>query len=460
MRRAMRLAVVAAGLAAGLTLATSAGSDPVTLDANALRQLAFTAMKAGFAEQAIGYTDALLNRDPSDTTALTIRSQALRSLGRAEAARAAARAAWAASDSDPERFGASMAMAQALSTEGRRTAAQWWLRRAGQAAPNARAEAVARRDFAYVKSRNPWDIQINVSAAPSSNVNNGSQQDRLTLAGLPFEFEIPADAQALSGFETGLGLRATYRFAPTAPNRLTRANFGVLVQAVTPSSEARARVPDIEGSDFSYAAIEAGLAHRRALNPAGATTLSFGVTGGHNWYGGAALSDYLQLQTGIEHRLNGKSAINAGLAADRVLRIDSSRQSSDRVEASLGYGRVLASGDQVSLEVTAARAVSGSAEIGNEAVGLTLDWTRQTPVAGLGLSAGLGIEQRVYAQSRYVAGGREDIRLSANLTMSFDTLDYLGFSPVLDLRATRNRSNAALFDTQDFGITLGIKSSF
>lgn len=36
----------------------------------------------------------------------------------------------------------------------------------------------------------------------------------------------------------------------------------------------------------------------------------------------------------------------------------------------------------------------------------------------------------------------------------------MGFSPVLDLRATRNRSNAALYDTQDVGITLGIKSSF
>jgi hypothetical protein len=44
--------------------------------------------------------------------------------------------------------------------------------------------------------------------------------------------------------------------------------------------------------------------------------------------------------------------------------------------------------------------------------------------------------------------------------MSFEQVDYLGFSPVLQMQATRNRSNAALYDTQDFGVTFGIKSSF
>jgi hypothetical protein len=202
------------------------------LDAHSLRQIAYAAAKAGYAEDALRYTDALLQRDAADSTALTIRALALRALGRTDAARQAAADAWDNAESDPGRYGAAMAMAQTLSTQGRRGAAQWWLRRAAQHAPSDRAAAVAKRDFAYVKSRNPWDIQINASVAPSSNVNNGSQQDTLTLSGLPFEFEIPQGSQALSGFEAGLGLRGTYRFSPTGPGRQTRASFGALGQMV------------------------------------------------------------------------------------------------------------------------------------------------------------------------------------------------------------------------------------
>ena len=110
----MTLQRVCGWLVAGLLLAGVAGAQPVTLDAHAMRQLAYTAVKAGFAADALNFTDALLLRDPEDTTALTIRSQALRALGRTGEARAAAREAWDAASNDPGRFGAAMAMAQAL----------------------------------------------------------------------------------------------------------------------------------------------------------------------------------------------------------------------------------------------------------------------------------------------------------------------------------------------------------
>jgi len=447
--------------AAALSVAACAvAAQPVTLDADALRKLAFTAVQAGYAEDALRYTDALLQRDPNDSSALVIRSQALRALGRNEAAKAAAKAAWDSAGSDPARFGAAMVMAQALSTGGRRTAAQWWLRRAAENAPNARAEATARRDFSYVKSRNPWDVQINTSAAPSSNVNNGSRQDTLTLAGLPFEFVIEPESQALSGFETGFGISGTYRFSPKGPLRQTTASFGALTEQVVLSSEAKALAPDLSGADFSYQAVEVGVDHKRALDSAGKVALRLGATGGRNWYGGVPLSDYLRLEAGLDRALTGKSVLSFGTLIDRVVRIDSPVQSSDRIEGNLGYARVIGNGDQLSLELMAARAVSDSAEIRNEAVGLTLGWAKAEPVAGIGVQASLAIESRIYADSAYVTGGREDVRLTANLSMQFEALDYLGFSPVIEVQATRNRSNAALYDTQDFGITLGITSSF
>ncbi len=448
-------------LSAALALAADAGqANPLTLEADALRKLAYAAVASGFAEDALRYTDALLQRDPNDSTALVIRSQALRGLGRIDAARDAARSAWDTANTDPGRFGAAMVMAQALATGGRRTAAQWWLRRAAQHAPTDRAEATAKRDFGYVKSRNPWDIQINTSATPRSNVNNGSRQDTLTLAGLPFEFIIDPEAQALSGFETGFGLSGTYRFSPKGPLRQTSASFGVLTEQVVLSREAKELAPDLSGTDFFYEAVELGILHKRALDSDGRTALRLGATGGHNWFGGDPLSDYFRLEAGLDRSLGAKSMLGFSAVGDRVLRIDSPIQSSDRLEGNLGYTLTIPNGDQLSVGLMVARTVSDSAEIRNEAVGLSMSWAKAKPVAGIAVQARLGIENQIYEDSAYVAGGREDVRLSANLSMKFENVDYFGFSPVLDVQATRNRSNAALYDTQDFGITLGITSSF
>ena len=61
---------------------------------------------------------------------------------------------------------AALAVAQALSSEGARTRAQLWLRRAMQVAPTKRQKALAVRDFRYVRLRNPWSTRLSFSVAP------------------------------------------------------------------------------------------------------------------------------------------------------------------------------------------------------------------------------------------------------------------------------------------------------
>lgn len=453
---------LAQAVAAGLIAAVAAlplQAAPLQLDANAMRQLAFQTMQAGYAKDALNLTDALLQADPSDATALIIRSQALRALGQVSQAQAAARLAYAKAETDKGRFGAAMAMAQALSSGGRRTAAQMWLRRAAEHAPSDRAYEIARRDFGYVRSRNPWTLDITGQAQPSSNVNNGSRQDTMTLYGLPYQFEIAPESQALSGFEFGLGLATTYRFAPRAGNRQTEARLGFSGQAVALSASAKAAAPNAKNSDYTYLALEAGLSHRRGLDRAGLNTLRMSGTVGHNWYGGDDLSDYLRLSMGLDHKLSDRAAVNVTLSADHTIRADSAVQSSDRLAVTLGYGTAIGP-DRWSAEVEAAQTASPSAEVRSRQATLSLGWRKGEPVAGIGLSAGLELSQQVFADSRYATGGREDLSVQANLSMSFDKLDYMGFSPVVNLRASRTQSNSALHDRENFGISIGIKSAF
>ena len=457
----LRFKLSAAVVAVVALLAAPATAKPIVLSVDSMRQLAYQTLQAGFAEQALTYTDALLTRDANDTTALIIRAQALRALGRAPEARLVAKQAWNLADTDKARFGAAMAMAQALSSMDRRTVAQLWLRRAAQYAPNARARDIARRDFGYVKSRNPWVLQFDGTAQPSSNINNGSRQTKMSLSGLPIDFEIPAQSQALSGFELGFGVTSTYRFAPT-DRAMTEARFALNGQIVALSAAAKAAAPLARNGDYTFAAAEVGVQQTRALGGQGRTVLRLTGTLGHNWYGGDDLSDYLRLSMGLDHQLHSGAALNFGLSADKTARIDSPLQSSDRVAVTLGYTiRAGAKGaDRLKFELEAATTASTSAEVRSTAQTASVEWTKGAAVAGIALSGGLQIGTQTYSDSRYVTGGRDDLKLSANLSMTFQAIDYLGFSPVLTLQVSKNRSNSALHDSENFGLAFGIRSSF
>ncbi|MDB5660047.1 MAG: hypothetical protein JWS10_2662 [Cypionkella sp.] len=446
-------------IVASLISAAPARAKPVTLGVEAMRQLAFEAVTAGFAEQALVYADLLLQRDPKDSTALTVRAQALRALGRTQEARVAAKLAWKSAQTASGRYGAAMAMAQALSSEGRRMAAQLWLRRAAQIAPNPRAYAIARRDFGYVKSRNPWVLQFDVSASPASNVNNGSSNSYMSIGGIPILFDIPPDQQALSGFQFGLGLSGTYRFSPTAPNRQTEARVGVMAQAVVLSGDAKDKAPNARAQDYTYTALEFGLTHHRALDAAALNVLHLTGTAGHNWYGGDDLSNYMRASADLDHRFQNGTSLGFGVSGDHTARLDRPIQSSDRLAIKLGYNFALAT-NRLSLEVEAAQTSSDSVEVNNDAVTLSLGWRKTKPVAGLMLSGGIDLTQQIFADSRYVIGGREDNKVTAQLQMGFQHVEYMGFSPVLTMQATQVQSNTAQNEHRNLGITLGIQSAF
>lgn len=60
---------------------------------------------------------------------------------------------------------------------------------------------------------------------------------------------------------------------------------------------------DARAVDYRSTALEFGLANHRGLDPANMNVLHISGTAGHNWYGGADLSNYLRLALGLDHNL-------------------------------------------------------------------------------------------------------------------------------------------------------------
>ncbi len=447
-------------LAAVLTLAVfaqSAGAQSVRLDAENLRVLAIQTLEGGDPASALDMADALLEANPADPAALVIRARALRDLGQNDAAIAAAVRAWDGATTPGIRFSAALVRAQALATDGQRLRAQWWLRRAAQIAPDARARALVERDFDYVRARTPLRLRFDVSLRPSSNLNNGSSQSTLTIPGLPFVFDIDGAGQALSGWQATMGFSGRYRLATTASAE-TDLTFALTQQSSLLSSEARAQAPLASNGDYDFAAIEAGLSRRWAATAA--TQLTANLTLGKNWYGGAALSQYTRLTFGSTTRISETLQLDLSVMGEDQNRADSASNDATILGANAAIRWQFASRDQMQIAVAFRDTRSDARAVDHHAASISATWAFAQPVLGTALSVSVDLKASDYARSAYAVDGRQDVQLGLSVDATLRNLDYLGFAPVLSVDVSETRSNINLYDKRDASVGLSITSTF
>lgn len=442
------MACVLVGLGAGL-----ASGKPAVLTVDQMRAFGVEALARGYADQALSIAEALLTRDPDDSSALALKAQALRLLQRLPESEAAARQAWAEADTPGARYTAASTLAQALSLQGHRTRAQFWLRRAVQEAPNGAARQQAEQDFDYVRGQNPLSLQFDLSVQPSNNVNGGARDPLFEYKGIPFV--LSGDAQALSGLSLGLGVQGKYRLSDTQAG-VTSLTFALNQQGVLLSEAARAKAPMARNSDYALSHVEAGVEREFAL-PIGLTTA--GLTAGHTWYDGADLSNNLGAELTLARPVaGGRGSFSFGLT--RQNRLDLALSSSTEAALGASLSKPGPKGDTWQGSVSLARIVSDDIGIDHAEATLALGWQAKAPIMGLDLGASLSLRGADYAASPYTATGRQDLRWAASLSAQVEKISYMGFAPVLSLDFARNDSNVSLYDTQTIGVSLSVKSRF
>lgn len=453
---------LAAGLLAAVLLAPCGAWAEDAMTAQELRRIGYAMMAEGDAKGAEALAEALIARDAKDTAALMLRAQARLKLGQAGGARADARQVYRLSDQRQARFGAAMFVASSLVDDGYVTRGQLWLRRAAQAAPDAASRAVVAKDYDFVRSRNPWLWNFNLRANPSSNVNDGSTEATYTNPGIPWlgpEIEITGAQKALSGIEVAAGFGVTYRLPPTATT-MTALHFRAEQTKVRLSSEAKRIAPGARGQDYDSASVEAGIS-RRWRPEAGRTTFAFGAYASHDWAGGYDLSNALRLEAQADRPLGAGVAGMVALSAERQWRLDSAVRSADVVSLTFGVQKQLANDDRLQLTLGGRHTATDSPGLRNAAVTARLAWDKAAPLAGFSVGGALTFEARDYPDSPFdLRDGRQDRRMSLDISIQHEDVQFYGFSPTLDIRAARNHSDVGLYSSRDLGVTLGIQSSF
>ncbi|WP_146586153.1 tetratricopeptide repeat protein [Puniceibacterium confluentis] len=444
-------------LCLSLASAAAAQTPDMQLTPAQMRGLAAQAVNKGYASEALALSGALLDRDPNDFDALMVHARAARDLGQFDAARASAQQAWNVASGDEQRYAAAVANAQVLSSMGKRTSAQLWLRRAVQTAPSDFHKGMAARDYAYVRSQNPWSTQLSFNIAPSSNINNGSSSETTTLPGLPFVFQLQGAAQALSGTEISGGISTTYKLAESKTRR-TSLRLSVYHRDFILSDEAKRKAPGAKGSDFALTSLTTGL-DQSWIRQNGRLVLGAEATLGKVFYSGDPLYANLNLGGSLRYAFT-PGLLGQFRAAREAQKGYGTRPDAHAWRGSVGLTTVLPQGHRLSTSFNYAEGSSSAdyLDYADHEIDLRLELAK--PVLSTAIELGLTAGHKHHARNAVTGGERNDDTVQGDVTLVFNKLDYYGFVPSLTLRARRTDSNVGIYDSEEFGLQAGIRSRF
>lgn len=446
-------------LAVALSLpGTQARAEPqeITLGRDQSLNFGRQLLAQGRPDVALAMARALVAVDPQDPEALVLLAAALQQQGDYPESRQHARTAYATASNDMLRFEAAMLSGRADFHHGAHTRAQWWLRRAAHNAPDAETREIAERNFLQVRRANPLELHFNLGVTGSSNVNDGSSSETIEIFGLPFRLD--GTARALSGTEIGVDMGLRYRLRASRQSA-TFALAALSTRNYRLSSKAREIAPDARNRDFARQTIEVGLAHRFALSEDGAV---YEITGrlGRTWYGGDLLSNSARLQLSRSTMITPQTNLRLTLSTQRQNRLDSAARSSTSYGLQADVAHAFDSGARLFAAASWRETQAQATNVQNTAHRAQVTYVMAEPVMGVRLSSTLDIEQRRFPENILQPDGRRDLTGRIGLSASLEVVEYMGFSPSLNLQFSRTRSNVSLYESESLDMFLGVNSRF
>lgn len=404
----------------------------------------------------------LLQADSKDIDALLLLSRAERALGNTAPAVEAGRLAWSEVKTDADRFVVASVMAQAHASAENFTRAQFWLRRAAQAAPSEQLSALAARDFAVLRNANPLSFKLSFSAMPSDNVNNGNSNGTLTFAYLPgalanIEWEVPPDSRPLSGLAMTGQIELSYRVARTSRSQ-TNFNFDFASQTYVLSNQAKRTAPDVTAQSLGYQQASIGLSH--AWLPEGASgPFSVDLSLSKSFYGGASYTRNVALTFGrLWQPVDGQTYSASITASQTAYLFDNSRTNGVTLRGA--WQKTLANTDLLGMSISTSTHESLRPDRGYMAIGAQISYDFGDVGRAIQLAVAGSVETRVYDSSSFDPAGRYDVRTTIQANVGLPKFAVYGFTPVASISANQTNSSVPYFETEALRVGLNVKSTF
>jgi hypothetical protein len=460
----MMRAFLGAALALWATAAVPQADDATARAALTLDQargLARQALRAGDFDLARQIAMGLIQADETDAYAYGVLAAAHSRMNDPHLARAAIRLSYRYSDTQQAKFGAARTAASIAYQQERPTISQGWLRIAAAHATTPSQEQLLASDYRNVRAANPLSFNIKFSAAPSDNVNNGTDNVLEVINGVPTLGFFNGSSRALSGLVGVVDARLRYRLAGSKTTQTT-AIARLYNRQVNLSNSAKATAPGVTNSDFASTFAEVGLEHRFAAGKAGNSVTLTGAIGA-NWSGGNRSYDFAKLSAARGIRLSPADRLSFSGTVEQRYSTFSSLRDVEVFTLGTHYSHRRENGDRFNLGLTV-QDLSGAfinADYQTTSVRASYAFGNQWGPVQITTGMTFGYtDYDTYVLVSPVAGGRQDRSLYGDISFFFADYDFAGFAPTVQLRTGQRSSNVNRFDIDETTISLGIQSKF
>ncbi|MBV7408892.1 MULTISPECIES: surface lipoprotein assembly modifier [Roseobacteraceae] len=460
MKRALVGALLTLWASAGATDPQSS-DDTRTFSIEQARVLARQALYAGRFDLARDVAMVLVRTDPEDAYAYGVLAAAHSRLNDPKLARAAARLSYKYSETPEQKFGAARTAASVAFQQKRPTVSQGWLRLAATHADTDAQEKALAQDYGRVRAANPLRFNINMSLAPSDNVNNGTDNVLEVINGVPTLGVFRPSSRALDGIVGTFDVHLRYRVAQSEKSQTT-ATGRVYTRRVDLSDEAQASVPDLRNSDFGSTYAETGVEHTFALGQRG-NFVTVGGAVGASWFGGDRSYDFAKLSLSRSLKMGDVGRLTLRGAAERRFSTRTNLRDLDVLTLGATYSHKLERGDRFSVGLTVQDIAGDFVNAAYQTASVRASYTFGKQLGPMEISTGLTMGYTDYDEYRLVRtvqGGRQDESLYGDVSLFFKDYDFAGFAPTIRVRTGRRTSNVNRFETDETTITLGIQSKF
>ncbi len=450
--------------------ASTVAAQNVEFTPEEARNVAIAAVNNGDFETAGQLSTALLQRNPQDVTALIVRARVAIATGQFDDAKTLAGTAFSISENDHARFAAARVVALAHANKNEYTRAQFWLRRARQAAPDDQARAIAAQDFRIVEGRNPLSVTFSFGISPSNNVNNGSSKSQVVApdwadflksflgssAIVGDVVDLSASSQAIKGYNIQAGVNLGYTLSQT-PTARTSLTFSANANQVLFTSAERAANPTIDPNSYSTQSVSVGLDRVWAANSGGYYAVSPEIS--QVWYGGNVLQRSLAINAKRFWSIDAQNAFTL-LPRYELTSYPASSDQSQTFGVSAQWQHVMESGGRLGFDVNTSKVSAVDPLKASFGGGVSISYTHPSPLYGLEFSGSTGQSWRWFEGWNGGSGTRTDATFNLGLNIAAPKAEVYGFIPVITMSGSATQSDRDLYDKTVTSVGLNFKSAF
>lgn len=354
------------------------------------------------------------------------------------------------------KFASARKLAAIRFAQGRLVSAQWWLRRAANFAPTTQDADRNRSDFLNIRNLAGYRLSLAFSISPSSNINNGVEDQIFQLGNIILVF--PTSALALSGLEYTAQGDFEFRLSE-GPKQKTTGDISFFGRTFTLSPESRRLAPNVKGSDYALSQLALGVTHSRQLRP-GWGPSQLRISTGKIWASDDNLRWFQRLDLSQSFPIAPSTQIVTSAYGERQNPIRLGEPEATLWGARLSYQRELDSGATFGLSAETQFYDADIRTFEYRFNQLRATYSLGKPVWTLGLSFHAAASIKTYDVFSLSLNGRLDRKAELGMTAVFTKLTAFGFSPSLSIRAHQTWSNVDRFDTRGISMALGFNSRF